>query len=172
LPIANKDAKGPFTLVLNDDGSLGVVDKNDAFVTDHSFAKSMGFFGDGSINFPEFASSSEIDEYNARADALQRLINLKAYLRLIGYVFNEDTLTKPGQGNDDAMLIPPTEDTIADTSADTSADTAKDNPPYDPKVDYMSRIKDLLQALVYYGRISQQAMDNEINNIYKTIKNI
>jgi len=112
VKISKNTDGAPYTLFLDDAGNLITYDRNNKDVTDSDLNT------DGTSG----------DKYNAREDFLRRILNLKAYLRLRGYLKDESTI--PEQ-------------------------TPK-FPPYNPRLDYVTRIIKLLTYFYNAGRITLQ----------------
>jgi len=152
VKIAIDGAQGPLTMVLNDFGNLDVYDVNDKLVTDPAFGANKDA---GAPPGPPIymGATNDVNSYNAAEDMKRRILNLKAYLRMRGYIIPYDT---------------PSNSTASGTQSQSSETLASSLPSYSYKVDYRGRFEQLLAYLLKSGRISQ----DEYNSQMKEMQNM
>jgi hypothetical protein len=145
--IASPKAKGPLSLVLNDNGQFEIYDNDGYNVTDPNFAyPNQSALGASGVN-------DELGYYDPIADYRRRIRNLKAYFRLLGY------------------YVPPDTDPAKLTSAKLTSQSQNENlpefghtysgdiPPYDSKIDYIDRYTTLLRYLYSKGQITVEELN-------------
>lgn len=156
--IAKTGSSGPFTLVLDDDGRFRVYDVNnkdvisDKFRLDNENALSNNG-GSENDGLDLYGEGDDSRGYDPIKDYMRRIINLKAYLRLKGYIINENQNNKNKKDNKDKTQ----------NKTDNKKNNKKNKlhlPPYDSKVDYTKRYDDLLVYLKNMGLIRQSAVDH------------
>lgn len=143
--ITSPASEGPFTLVLTNEGTFQVFDKNNVDVIDPRFKNAMakGLDGNTSINTDEYGNEIDyLGPYDAEADYRRRILNLKAYLKIRGYNVPRD-----------------------DYNFDAKPDKPKTHlpkydllPVYDGHKDYITRYTELLRYFVARGIMPKSAL--------------
>lgn len=136
LRIARDDTRSALALVLGDDGSLSVFDKNNVSV---QIVNADGTL-DTSVTNDEGTHAETVNgnwkEYDEIEDFRRRMLNLRAYLRAINYLVEETTGVDPSTSQ---LPIPRT---ILDSI-----------PAFDAEIDYHDRYNEWLEYLHIYGHM-------------------
>lgn len=122
--VVPENARSPFAMVLQDDGTLVVYDSKNDVVSSK----------DGLMTDSEFdVNNQNIDDYDAAEDYRRRIINLIAYLRMYN-LYKEIEASQETLPKDVAMYV-----------------LQEGIPPYNAQNDYMERLQNLVKFLIARG---------------------